>query len=336
VKVVMAMSGENIELDDPISGDSSVGDLRRSVAAKLCLGDPAEAVLMFDGIALTDSQCLEKAMRGSADTPISMMRRQDPLSHFRPGQRGQLLVKSHVSFPKPLGININMMPFVMGLKSSLPEEYQHYWHLVEDCEVDDAQLGKVGFLTIHECYVPAGQAQRRAGIHTESFRMDMSEKGCVEVDYWGGGGPFQEGGLYMASTVSSSCRLWDLMLETDSEAAAGHLGSLEHMRDFLEGDPRVQELQRVMEANALYWLTDVTPHESLPLRSGSYRQYFRLVTSQVSVWYERHSTSNRLGVVPDPAITNIITADKFTGTAEERCDWPSAPVAPHRASCAIQ
>ena len=33
---------------------------------------------------------------------------------------------------------------------------------------------------------------------------------------------------------------------------------------------------------------------------------------QVSLWYSDHSTSNPLGVKPDPAITRIVIGDKFT------------------------
>ena len=68
-----------------------------------------------------------------------------------------------------------------------------------------------------------------------------------------------------------------------------------------------------------------TPHESLPLKKGAFRQFFRLVTSQVvinslfiyllgskvSLWYADHSTPNPLGVLPDPDVTRIVTGDKF-------------------------
>ena len=55
-----------------------------------------------------------------------------------------------------------------------------------------------------------------------------------------------------------------------------------------------------------------TPHESLALKQSSFRQFFRLVTSQVSLWYSNHSTPNPLGVVPDPGVTRVVTGDKFS------------------------
>ena len=41
------------------------------------------------------------------------------------------------------------------------------------------------------------------------------------------------------------------------------------------------------------------------------RQFFRLVTSEVSLWFEEHSTKNPPGVVPDPNITKIVKGSKF-------------------------
>eukprot|EP00966_Prymnesium_polylepis_P111135 2570751-Prymnesium_polylepis.1 len=90
-------------------------------------------------------------------------------------------------------------------------------------------------------------------------------------------------------------------------------GDLERMRCLLnELAPPV-----CPRAGNLFWTTDSTPHESLPLRKRCYRQFFRLVTSEVGVWWAKHSTPNPLGVEP-PGGTLILTRDKFTG--EETCD----------------
>ena len=42
------------------------------------------------------------------------------------------------------------------------------------------------------------------------------------------------------------------------------------------------------------------------------RQFFRLVTGPVSLWYQDHSTTNPLGVKPDPKVTKIVAGDKFS------------------------
>ena len=73
---------------------------------------------------------------------------------------------------------------------------------------------------------------------------------------------------------------------------------------------------RTLEAGELIWMTDRTPHESLPIpaaaaSAGTRRQYFRLVVGQVSAWFADHSTPNPLGTVPPPEV-RIVHGDKFT------------------------
>ena len=101
------------------------------------------------------------------------------------------------------------------------------------------------------------------------------------------------------------CRAWDMYVPLP-----GLMGDCEFMRDELESTPAV-----LMQPNTLYWITDRTPHESLPLTHLSYRQWFRLVTSPVDIWYSNHSTENPLGVVPGPD-TKILVGDKFGGHDE--------------------
>ena len=88
--------------------------------------------------------------------------------------------------------------------------------------------------------------------------------------------------------------------------AIGRHGDIEHLRHLLPSE------SETLKANYLYWMTDRTPHESLPLAEGTYRQFFRLVMSQVGLWYEEHSTPNPKGVKPDPEITKIVRGNKFS------------------------
>lgn len=118
---------------------------------------------------------------------------------------------------------------------------------------------------------------------------------------------FLKGGIYTASSIADSCRAWNMRIQ-EPENHVGCLGDIEHLRDFLgEGS--------LLEASTLYWMSDQTPHESMPCAKSVYRQYFRLVTSSVSVWYDQHSTKNPLGIVPDPEVTVILTHDKFVDIA---------------------
>ena len=109
-------------------------------------------------------------------------------------------------------------------------------------------------------------------------------------------------GLYVASNVANSTRVWNLQVR-EPENIVGALGDIEHLRTALGPG-------HTLPANCLVWLTDRTPHESMPLRAGTHRQFFRLVTSNVSVWYAAHSTPNPLGVKP-PESVRIIEQDKF-------------------------
>ena len=95
-------------------------------------------------------------------------------------------VSNLVSFPPSTGININMMPFVVGSSFKacrLPKYVRPYWDMIFACigpelskasepwwpkASDPSDLGKIYFLTIHESWVEAGESQRRPGIHVDS------------------------------------------------------------------------------------------------------------------------------------------------------------------------
>ncbi|RHZ15406.1 hypothetical protein DYB31_014064 [Aphanomyces astaci] len=85
----------------------------------------------------------------------------------------------------------------------------------------------------------------------------------------------------------------------------GALGDVEHLRSSLAKN-YIRPL--LLQANELIWMTDRTPHESLPLPVTTFRQYFRLVTSGVSHWYADHSTPNPLGIQPT---AKIVFGNKF-------------------------
>jgi len=213
-----------------------------------------------------------------------------------------------MDFPLANGININMMPFIMGQPDSIPPAYRQYWPLIKGCNLSRSEQQKVGYLTIQESWVSAGQSQRRRGLHIDSPGARLSQGGNYQKERfdWGCGivrydSSEVQGGIYMASNVPNSCRVWNVQV---AEPVVGELGDLEHLRDALgEGT--------FMEAHKLYWLTDSTPHESLPLSKETYRQYFRLVTNSLTAWYPEHSTANPLGVIPDSRVTNIIHGNKF-------------------------
>ena len=62
----------------------------------------------------------------------------------------------------------------------------------------------------------------------------------------------------------------------------------------------------------------------MPLKEATFRQFFRIVTSKVSLWYRDHSTPNPLGVEPDPEITRTVVGDKFSEDGVEVVEDPGA------------
>lgn len=197
-----------------------------------------------------------------------------------------------VDFPAASGINVNMMPMIMGDHDSLPQYLHTYSSLLDACDVESQELGQVGYLTVMETSIAVGRSQRRGGIHTERH----------PVGGWGGGGwgggCDEWGGLYMASNMTGTTAVWDRRIETP-----GPGGDIDWIRSEL-GDPYV------LSANELIWMTDACPHESLPVNQIGTRQFFRLVTSQIDLWYTENSTTNPLGIIP-PDHVRLITQNKF-------------------------
>ena len=96
---------------------------------------------------------------------------------------------------------------------------------------------------------------------------------------------------------------------------------MDHFREFLpSGDDQLTQAEvEFMKEDTLYWLTDRTPYEWIPLSHRTHQKVFQFVLSDVSVWFEEYSTPNPLGVVPDPTITKIVKSHKN----EARCPHSS-------------
>lgn len=255
--------------------------------------------------------------------------------------------KGQVSFPKPQGININMMPFVFGDKSSLPKEYHGYLPLIEKANF---AKGSVAYLTIHESVVEKGSTQRRPGLHTDGTSGEQAD-GSISESSWGGGGysggswggggePYrgkfpmkkpkpkpvvdpkkkkklsesddlvEEGGwgggwggikeskgIYIASS-DGTCNIYDTYVSNKN--VDKHGGTLKES---------VQNTKCVSaKPSTMYWITDRTPHESIPVKETTNRQFFRLVSEDIHAWYKKHSTPNPLGIEPKCPIVDV---DKF-------------------------
>lgn len=205
-----------------------------------------------------------------------------------------------VSFPEPQGIQINMMPFVMGDIGSLPEDVRAYQPLIDACDIEDDELGKVGYLTVMETEVVPGLSQRRGGMHVEKHPAGPDHRGGWGGGGWGRGryGARRFGGLYVASNMEDTTAVWNAHVD---EPGPG--GDCEHLAQTL-GEPVL------LKAGELAWMTDSCPHASMPVKRPGTRQFFRLVTSGVDLWFTQHSTPNPLGVVP-PARVRLVSENKF-------------------------
>ena len=181
---------------------------------------------------------------------------------------------THVNFPTSSGLKVNMMPIVMGDYTKLPKSLHGYIPLIEACSFEK---GSVVYLTVDESKVIPDTTQRRGGVHTEGFNPSGRDRSS-----WGGGTWGGSKGLYMAST-DGACRIWEHTTYDVNEHGA--------VNEDLAGVPSFQ-----CEPSVLYWMTDATPHEALPSKGP--RQFFRLVSEDVSVWFDRHNTENPLGVQP--------------------------------------
>ncbi|KDO25368.1 hypothetical protein SPRG_20737 [Saprolegnia parasitica CBS 223.65] len=207
-----------------------------------------------------------------------------------------------VEQPKPF--LVNMMPFIIGhAESTLPPECQRYVPLLNRCRHHD-ENGKVGYLTIHEGIVEADTSQRRPGSTSKRHPLPSSKI------RWGRGWMVHhelQGGIYMASTVAKSCGVWNTVVADENDIVGAH-GDVDVLHGVLD---RERDGYYEPQANELYWITDRTPHESLPVATTQFRQYFRFVTSNVSHWFAEHSTPNPLGIQPT---ATIVYGNKFTGT----------------------
>ena len=136
-----------------------------------------------------------------------------------------------------------------------PSPIIRYLPILAACPVSANEFDEVCYLTIHESVINEdNQSQRRGGVHTETpgqiwldSTNDLSLKetnikgkwtpqdevpttiawgrGCHDGDRFYN----YEGGIFMASNVADSTRVWNCQIE-EPEVAVGPLGDLEHLR----------------------------------------------------------------------------------------------------------
>ena len=158
-------------------------------------------------------------------------------------------------------------------------------------------------------------AKRREGLHIESPGTIPNDENAPsfapgveeEPDHpWGEGvflGPDRyDGGIFFASSVSNTSMVWNALVDSRVAGIVDGQGGCEHLRGLIgNGVP--------LDAGELIWMTDCTPHEALPQEGSGYRQFFRVVTPSVSLWFAEHSTVNPK--VPLPSSVTVVHGNKF-------------------------
>lgn len=217
-----------------------------------------------------------------------------------------------IDFPPPQDRNVNMMPFILGQKDSLPNNLQCYYEAIESCPYLITERGKVGYLTVHESMVQANDSQRRQGLHIEAPGVILDDDDAPaafqagQEHRWGNGvffeGDVYVGGIFFASSVDDTSVVYDALVDKSIPGIVDKHGGCESLRRYVGPGTKLM-------AGELVWMTDRTPHEALVQSVTSVRQFFRLVTSDVSHWFADHSTPNPLVPLPDNVV--IVHGNKF-------------------------
>lgn len=185
-----------------------------------------------------------------------------------------------VRLPMFNGIRVMMMPFhIHDPLGSLPWRLLPWLPTLERM-TRHVGLEGVGYLTIDEAVVPAGEAHRRPGLHVDGVGEDGGVGG------WGGGGGYagREGMLMVSSHVG--CCVHN---QTFSEMPRAD-GDCDHLADECNDGIALQP-------GELWWCSSLCVHEALPMAVETRRQFCRISYPSSAPWHEGY-TPNPLGIMP--------------------------------------
>ena len=184
-------------------------------------------------------------------------------------------VINNIRFPEFQSLKCNMMPFIQGDSTSLPDEYQSYAYIIDD---NFLEKGEVGFLTIDETFVEAGNSQRgfnSTGIE-RCVHIEVGEYNSVRR--WGSwrGRPTtildEDTQILIANSIDDTCRVWNT-----KEYAYTEDGDLSHI---IEKYP--EHTGQLLKAGEMAQISILTPHECVPQKESKQRQFFRIVGKGVT------------------------------------------------------
>ena len=190
------------------------------------------------------------------------------------------MIVNQIDFPTFSGIKCNMMPFIQGDSTSIPDTYKSYSSIIEN---NYLEKGEIGFLTIDESFVTAGKSQRgynstgvNRNVHIEVGRRE-------NINQWGGSGGSSWGNsnkvllddstmVLIANNISDTCRYWNAIEK--SETIDGDLS------EYLDRYP--EETGILMKSGELARISIFTPHECISQLISGYRQFIRIVGKGVT------------------------------------------------------
>lgn len=188
----------------------------------------------------------------------------------------QIIVNT-IKFPKAIGIKCNMMPFIQGDSSSLPEIYKSYAEIIDS---NYLEKGEVGFLTIDESFVNAGKSQRGYNSVGINRNVHIEVGRNARENYWGSsswGGGYNtllndETMVLIANSISNTCRVWDV--KEMSYTKDGDLSS------YINKYP--EETGILLQSGEVAKISIFTPHECINQKQSGNRQFFRVVGKGVT------------------------------------------------------
>ncbi len=181
------------------------------------------------------------------------------------------MIVNQIKFPEFTGIKCNMMPFIQGDSSSLPDMYKSYAHIVDK---NYLEKGEIGFLTIDESFVKGGASQRGynaaridRNVHIEVGRHKNQNSWGSS---WGGNKKTildDSTMVLIANSISNTCRVWDT-----KEMSYTKNGDLS---DYINKYPVNTGV--LLKTGELARISIFTPHECVNQKLSGNRQFFRIV-----------------------------------------------------------
>lgn len=187
-----------------------------------------------------------------------------------------------IAFPTFSNTRVMMMPVILGQLYGIPDKYCDLVAKMYEA-IENRFRGMIGYITIDERLVLAGNSLRRGGLHVDGYYHGRSGA-------WGGGGGWGSVGNGMLTLSSTPhCRAYPGLIEGEPKDE----GECDHLTMPNDGV--------LFDANQIYWVDGACVHESVPVESDTRRQFVRLSMPNNGPWFEGY-TENPYGIKPSAEI----------------------------------